>query len=255
MSSLVSVDEADGVLIITINLPEARNAISFETAQQLSVAFETLDAREDLHIGILTGAGGTFCSGMDLKDFAKTRKRSSVPGKGFAGLNEAPPKKPLIAAVEGFAVAGGFEMMLAYDLIVAANNAMFGLPEVKRGLVAGGGGLVRLPRQVPYHIAMEILLTGEMFAASRAQQYGLINVLTDPGQALGEALKLARKICENGPLAVRTSKSVVVQGLDFPAAKMFDLQRPLTDHIFMSEDAKEGATAFAEKRKPVWRGK
>ena len=136
MSSLVSVEEADGVLIIMINRPEARNAISFETAQQLSAAFETLDARDDLRIGILTGAGGTFCSGMDLKDFAKTRKRSSVPGKGFGGLNEAPPQKPLIAAVEGFAVAGGFEMMLACDLIVAANNAMFGLPEVKRGLVA-----------------------------------------------------------------------------------------------------------------------
>jgi enoyl-CoA hydratase len=170
-------------------------------------------------------------------------------------LNEAPPKKPLIAAVEGYAVAGGFEMVLACDLVVAANNAMFGLPEVKRGLVAGSGGLLRLPRQLPYHIAMEIILTGDMLPASRAHQYGLVNVLTDPGQALAEAIKLAQRICENGPLAVQTSKSVVNQGGDFAADEMFDLQRPLIHHIFMSDDAKEGATAFAQKRKPVWQGK
>ena len=254
MSDAVLTEVRGNVLIVTLNRPEAKNAANKALAEGVAAAMDTLDSDPNLRVGIITGAGGTFCSGMDLKGFL-AGETPQIPGRGFAGLTESPPKKPLIAAVEGFAVAGGFEMMLACDLIVAANNAMFGLPEVKRGLVAGGGGLVRLPRQVPYHIAMEILLTGEMFAASRAQQYGLINVLTDPGQALGEALKLARKICENGPLAVRTSKSVVVQGLDFPAAKMFDLQRPLTDHIFMSEDAKEGATAFAEKRKPVWRGK
>lgn len=255
MSSLVSVDFTDGILIITINRPEARNAISFETAQQLSAAFDEMDARDDVRIGILTGAGGTFSAGMDLKDFAKTRKRSAVEGKGFGGLNESPPQKPLIAAVEGYAVAGGFEMVLACDLIVAANNANFGLPEVKRGLVAGAGGLVRLPRQIPYHIAMEVLLTGDMLSAERAHQFGLVNVMADPGQALSEAIKLARRICENGPLAIQTVKRVVNKGLDFPAADMFDLQRPLIEHIFMSEDAKEGATAFAEKRKPVWRGK
>ena len=255
MSNLVSVDFTESILIITINRPEARNAISYDTAVQLAAAFDEMDARDDVRIGILTGAGGTFSSGMDLKDFAKTRKRSAVEGKGFGGLNEAPPKKPLIAAVEGYAVAGGFEMVLACDLIVAANNANFGLPEVKRGLVAGAGGLVRLPRQIPYHIAMEVLLTGDMLSAARAHQFGLVNVMAEPGQALGEAIQLARRICENGPLAIRTVKSVVNKGLDFPTADMFNLQRPLIEHIFLSEDAKEGATAFAEKRKPVWKSK
>jgi enoyl-CoA hydratase len=254
MSVLVDVEYLDGIQIITINRPEARNAISVETAHQMSSAFDELDARDDIRIGILTGAGATFSSGMDLKDFAQTRKRALVEGKGFGGLNEAPPKKPLIAAVEGYAVAGGFEMVLACDLVVAANNAMFGLPEVKRGLVAGSGGLLRLPRQLPYHIAMEIILTGDMLPAPRAHQYGLVNVLTDPGQALAEAIKLAQRICENGPLAVQTSKSVVNKGADFSADEMFDLQRPLIHHIFMSDDAKEGATAFAQKRKPVWQG-
>ena len=255
MSKLVNVDVVDGIQIITINRPEARNAISVETAHQMAAAFDEMDARDDIRIGILTGAGGTFSSGMDLKDFSKTRKRAIVEGKGFGGLNEAPPKKPLIAAVEGYALAGGFEMMLACDLIVAANNAKFGLPEVKRGLVAGSGGLLRLPRHIPYHIAMEVILTGDMFDAQRAHQYGLINVMTNPGQALDQAIELARRICENGPLAVQTAKSVVNQGLDFPSDKMFDMQRPLIDHIFRSDDAKEGSTAFAEKRKPVWTGK
>ena len=224
MSALVSVEYLDAIQLITINRPEARNAISLETAHQLSAAFDTLDARDDIRIAILTGAGGTFSSGMDLKDFAQTRKRALVEGKGFAGLNEAPPKKPLIAAGEGYAVAGS-------------------------------GGLLRLPRQLPHHIAMEIILTGDMLPALRAQQYGLINVLTEPGQALAQAIKLAQRICENGPLAVQTSKSVVNKGADFSADEMFDLQRPLIHHIFLSDDAKEGATAFAQKRQPVWRGR
>jgi len=255
MSTLVSVEYMDGIQIITINRPEARNAISVETAIQMAAAFEEMDAREDVRIGILTGAGGTFSSGMDLKDFARTGIRSVVEGKGFAGLNEAPPQKPLIAAVEGFALAGGFEMMLACDLVVAASNAQFGLPEVKRGLVAGSGGLLRLPRQIPYHIAMEVILTGDMLSAERASQFGLINVLTEPGQALAEALKLARRICENGPMAVQTAKSIVNKGLNFSTEEMFRLQAPLMQHIFASEDAREGSLAFAEKRKPVWQNK
>ena len=255
MSTLVSVEYTDGIQIITINRPQARNAISVETALQMAAAFEEMDAREDVRIGILTGAGGTFSSGMDLKDFARTGIRSVVQGKGFAGLNEAPPQKPLIAAVEGFALAGGFEMMLACDLVVAASNAQFGLPEVKRGLVAGSGGLLRLPRQIPYHIAMEVILTGDMLSAERASQFGLINVLTEPGQALAEALKLARRICENGPMAVQTAKSIVNKGLNFSTEEMFRLQAPLMQHIFASEDAREGSLAFAEKRKPVWQNK
>ena len=157
--------------------------------------------------------------------------------------------------MEGYALAGGCEMALASDLIVAASNAKFGLPEVKRGLVAGAGGMLRLPRRLPYHIAMEVILTGEMLGAERAHAYGLVNRLTEPGKALEGALALARAIVENGPLAVQTAKSIVSQSGDWPQEGMFDRQRPLIAHIFTSADAKEGATAFAEKRKPVWQGK
>ena len=221
----------------------------------MAAAFEEMDARDDVRIGILTGAGGTFSSGMDLKDFARTGKRSVVEGKGFAGFVEAPPKKPLIAAVEGYALAGGCEMVLACDLVVAASNASFGLPELKRGLVPGSGGMMRLPRRIPYHIAMEVVLTGDMFAAERAHQFGLINVLTEPGSALAGAMKLAQRISENGPLAIQTAKRLINEGLDWPSDQMFDLQRPRMAHIFASLDAREGATAFAKKRKPVWQGK
>ncbi len=255
MSELIKVEVTDGILIITVNRPDAKNAINLETAQAMAAAIDQLDARDDIRIGILTGAGGTFSSGMDLKAFAQSGQRPLIPGRGFAGLNERPPKKPLIAAVEGYALAGGCELALACDLIVAAGNAKFGLPEVKRGLVAGSGGMLRLPRRLPYHVAMEIILTGEMLGAERAYQLGLVNRLAEPGQALEGALALARVIVENGPLAVQTAKSIVQQSLDWDQEGMFDRQRPLIAHIFTSADAKEGATAFAEKRKPVWRGK
>lgn len=255
MSELIKVEVADGIQVITVNRPEARNAINLEAAKAMAAALDELDARDDVRIGILTGAGGTFSSGMDLKAFAQSGERPLIPGRGFAGLNEAPPKKPLIAAVEGYALAGGCEMALACDLIVAARNARFGLPEVKRGLVAGAGGMLRLPRRIPYHIAMEIVLTGEMFDAERAHHFGLVNRLTEPGKALEAALDLARIIVENGPLAVQTAKRIVSESGHWPHDEMFDRQRPLIAHIFTSADAKEGATAFAEKRKPVWQGK
>lgn len=255
MSELIKVEVTDGIQIITVNRPEAKNAINLETAQTMAAALDQLDARDDIRIGILTGAGGTFSSGMDLKAFAQSGQRPLIPGRGFAGLNERPPKKPLIAAVEGYALAGGCEMALACDLIVAAGNAKFGLPEVKRGLVAGSGGMMRLPRRLPYHVAMEIILTGDMLGAERAHQLGLVNRLAEAGQTLEGALALARVIVENGPLAVQTAKSIVQQSLDWDQEGMFDRQRPLIAHIFTSADAKEGATAFAEKRKPVWQGK
>ncbi|MBV7481478.1 crotonase/enoyl-CoA hydratase family protein [Bordetella sp. BOR01] len=255
MSELINVEVVDGIQIITINRPEAKNAINMEAAQAMAAALDQLDSRDDVRIGILTGAGNTFSSGMDLKAFAQSRQRPVLPGRGFAGLNERPPRKPLIAAVEGYALAGGCEMALAADLIVAANNAKFGLPEVKRGLVAGSGGMLRLPRRLPYHVAMEIILTGDMLTAERAYGHGLVNRLTEPGKALDGALELARVIVENGPLAVQTAKSIVTQAIDWNQDDMFDRQRPLIAHIFSSDDAKEGATAFAEKRKPVWQGK
>jgi len=255
MSDLVKVEIIDRIQIITVNRPEARNAINYETAHELAKAFEQLDDNDDVVIGILTGAGNTFSSGMDLKAFAFNGQRPLVEGRGFAGLCEKPPRKPLIAAVEGYALAGGCEMALACDMIVAADNANFGLPEVKRGIVPGSGGMVRLPSRIPYHIAMEAVLTGEMLPAARAQQFGLVNRLVPAGQALEQAMVLARIIAENGPLAVQTAKKIVAESRDWRQADMFDLQRPRVAHIFVSADAKEGATAFAEKRKPVWTGK
>src|SRR5690606_28809188 len=166
--------------VITINRPQARNAINYEAAHDLAKAFDDMDANDNVVIGVLTGAGNTFSSGMDLKAFALNGQRPLVEGRGFAGLCEKPPRKPMIAAVEGYALAGGFEMALACDLIVAANNATFGLPEVKRGIVAGSGGMVRLPSRIPYHIAMEAVLTGDMLPAQRAHGYGLINRLVEP---------------------------------------------------------------------------
>lgn len=255
MSDYVKTEIVDGVMIITINRPEARNAINYELAHELADAFDELDANADVVIGILTGAGNTFSSGMDLKAFALNGQRPLVEGRGFAGLCERPPRKPLIAAVEGYALAGGCEVALACDMIVAANNANFGLPEVKRGIVPGSGGMVRLPSRIPYHIAMEVVLTGEMFPATRAAEYGLVNRLVEPGKALEGALELARIISANGPLAVQTAKKIVTESRDWRQADMFHLQRPRVAHIFTSADAKEGATAFAEKRAPVWQGK
>jgi enoyl-CoA hydratase len=254
MSDLVKVEVVDRVLIITVNRPQARNAINYETAHELANAFDRLDADPDVVIGILTGAGNTFSSGMDLKAFALNGQRPLVEGRGFAGLCERPPKKPIIAAVEGYALAGGCEMALACDLIVAADNANFGLPEVKRGIVPGAGGMLRLPTRLPYHVAMEIILTGDMLPARRAWEYGLVNRLVEPGQTLDAAMELARTVAENGPLAVQTAKKIVTESRDWRQADMFDLQRPRVAHIFTSADAKEGATAFAQKRKPVWRG-
>lgn len=255
MSDLVKVEIIEQIQIITVNRPDARNAVNYETAHELAKAFDELDANDNVTIGVLTGAGNTFCSGMDLKAFALNGQRPLVEGRGFAGLCERPPKKPMIAAVEGYALAGGFEMALSCDLIVAADNASFGLPEVKRGIVAGAGGMLKLPSRIPYHIAMEAVLTGEMLPATRAHAYGLVNRLVEPGKALEAALELARIVAANGPLAVQTAKKIVTESRDWRQADMFDLQRPRVAHIFASADAKEGATAFAEKRKPVWRGK
>jgi enoyl-CoA hydratase len=252
---LIKIEVVDGIQIMTIHRPQAKNAINLEAAQAMAAALDVLDSRDDLRMGILTGSGDTFCAGMDLKAFAQTGQRPLIAGRGFAGLTEAPPRKPLIAAVEGYALAGGCEMALAADLIVAARNAQFGLPEVKRGLVPGAGGMLRLPRRIPYHIAMELILTGMMLSAERAYALGLVNRLTPPGGALAGALALAHSIIENGPLAVQTAKVIVSQSGDWQQQDMFDRQRPLVAPIFASADAQEGASAFAEKRKPVWRGK
>ena len=190
---------------------------------------------------------------MDLKGFLQG-KRPSIPGRGFCGITMQPPKKPLIAAVEGYALAGGFEVVLACDLIVASRAAQFGLPEVKRGLAASAGGLMRLPKRLPYHIAMECILTGDMFGAERAAQLGLINRLTDAGGALDAALQLAQAVAANGPLSLIASKQVAAESGEWSRAQMWDKQAAITTPVFESQDAREGAAAFAEKRKPAWKG-
>jgi enoyl-CoA hydratase len=253
VTDAVLTDEDGAVLVITINRPEARNAVNGAVAQGIAAALEELDSRKDLSIGVLTGAGGTFCSGMDLKGFL-TGDNPMVEGRGFAGIVERPPAKPLIAAVEGYALAGGCEVALGCDMIVAARDAQFGLPEPKRGLVAGAGGLLRLPRRIPFHIAMEIALTGDKYPAERMAELGFVNRLADPGQALAVAKELALKVAENAPLALAATKRVIVESADWDAGEAWAKQGEIIIPVFGSKDAQEGPAAFAEKRKPVWKG-
>ena len=255
MSDEVLTERRDNVLIITLNRPEARNAVNEGLAKGVAAAIDELDSDDSLWVGIITGAGGTFCSGMDLKGFLRG-ENPTVPGRGFAGLTQAPPRKPLIAAVEGWALAGGCEVVLSCDLIVASREAKFGIPEVKRGLVAGAGGLLRLPKRIPYHLAMEFAITGEPVDAETAKSYGLVNRLADPGKALDVALELAALVSANGPLAVATTKEIVRKASsDWTEDEAWAKQGELLPPVFASEDAREGATAFAEKRPPVWKGR
>ena len=246
-------EHAGGVLTITLNRPKVRNAINAATAHAIAAAMAELDGRRDLSVGVLTGAGGTFCAGMDLRAFL-AGERPSLPGLGFAGFVERPPAKPVIAAVEGAAVAGGFEMVLACDLIVAADDARFGLPEVQRGLIAAGGGLLRLPRQVPYHLAVEWALTGDFVSMERAYAAGLVNRITPPGEALAQAHELAGRIARNGPLAVAGTKRILAESPGWPVAESFARQREITEPVRSSSDAREGARAFVERRAPQWQG-
>ena len=242
----------DRVLIVTINRPEAKNAMNQAAAQGIAAAMERLEAESDLRVAILTGAGGTFCSGMDLKGFLRG-ERPIVEGRGFGGLATWTPKKPVIAAVDGYALAGGMELALSCDLIVANAGAKFGIPEVKRGLAAGAGGLIKLPRQIPPRVAMELALTGNFIDAARAYELGFINRIVD-GPAVEGAKELARQIADNGPLAVVASKAVVRDSFSWTDEEMWDKQQGYIGGVFMSNDAREGATAFAEKRKPNWTG-
>ncbi|HEX5188822.1 MAG TPA: crotonase/enoyl-CoA hydratase family protein [Streptosporangiaceae bacterium] len=243
----------DGVGIVTINRPQARNAVNGAVARGIAAAVEEFDARADVSVLVLTGAGGTFSAGMDLKGFL-AGDSPIAPGRGFGGIAERPPVKPVIAAVEGYALAGGFELVLSCDLVVASEEARFGLPEVRRGLVAGAGGLLRLPRRIPYHLAMEVALTGEHFGAARLAEAGLVNKLVPAGQALPAAIELASKVALGAPLALAASKRVIVESADWTANEAFARQGEIIAPIFRSKDAMEGAAAFAEKRPPAWRG-
>jgi enoyl-CoA hydratase len=249
----VLTDVSDGVAVITINRPEARNAVNGEVARGIAEAVDAADASKDVQVLILTGAGGTFSAGMDLKGFL-SGDSPAFGDRGFGGIVQRPPVKPVIAAVEGYALAGGFELVLACDLVVASEEARFGLPEVRRSLVAGAGGLLRLPNRIPYHLAMEIALTGEHFPASRMHEAGLVNQLVPAGQALDAAKKLAARVALGGPLALAATKRVIIESADWPSAEAFRRQGEIISPVFMSADAREGAMAFAEKRSPVWKG-
>jgi enoyl-CoA hydratase len=253
MSDAVLTEVEDGVAVITINRPEARNAVNGAVAKGVAGALDELDARKDVSVLVLTGAGGTFSAGMDLKGFL-TGDSPLAEGRGFGGIVERPPAKPIIAAVEGYALAGGFELALACDLIVASSEAKFGLPEVKRGLVAGAGGLLRLPQRIPYHAAMELALSGAHYPASRLAELGLVNQVTEPGEALSAARALAAKIAENAPLALAATKRVIVESPDWSSEEQFARQGEIINPVFGSKDAMEGAAAFAEKRRPEWSG-
>lgn len=253
MNDEVLVERDDGLMIITINRPDQRNAVNRAVSYGVCEAIDEFESNPQLRVAILTGAGGNFCSGMDLKAFLRGEV-TRVEGRGILGIARTPPTKPLIAAVEGYALAGGFESMLVCDLVVAARNAQFGLPEVKRGLAAAAGGLLRLPRLIPQRIAMEMALTGDMVSAERLYQYGLFNALVEPGQALEQARQLAKRIIANAPLSVSASKRVIVEQRDWTSAQMFELQEHITGPVLKSGDAREGAAAFAQRRAPQWKG-
>lgn len=247
-------ERRDRVLVITINRPDQRNAVNAGVATGIAAALDALDADPDLSVGVLTGAGKGFCAGMDLKAFVAGE--SVLAGdRGFAGITRRGSDKPLIAAIEGFAVAGGLEVALACDLIVAAKGAKLGIPEVKRSLVAAAGGLLRLPRVLPRNVAVELALTGDPIDAQRAYELGMVNRLTEPGGALDAAIDLAEAIAVNGPLALTATKRVLRESVDWPDEQFFERQDAITGPVFRSLDAREGATAFAERRPPVWRGR
>lgn len=247
-------ERRERVLLITINRPDQRNAVNAAVAQGIAGALDELDAANDLSVGVITGAGKGFCAGMDLKAFV-AGERPWAGDRGFAGITQRSSEKPLIAAIEAFAVAGGLEVALACDLIVASRGAKLGIPEVKRSLVAAGGALLRLPRVLPRTVAMELALTGDPIDAERGYELGLVSRLAEPGEAVQAALALAETIAANGPLALAATKRILVEAADWPDAEFFDRQGKIVEPVMRSEDAREGATAFAERREPVWKGR
>jgi enoyl-CoA hydratase len=250
----VLTERRGSVLLITLNRPAVRNAVNAALAAGLGGALDELDGEEDLSAGVLTGAGGFFCAGMDLGAFVKGES-AWFGDRGFAGITQRASRKPLIAAIEGFAVAGGMEIALSCDLIVAARGAKMGIPEAKRSLVAAGGALLRLPRRMPYHVVMELALTGDVLPAERFHDFGLVNRIAEPGAAVDTALELAATLAKNGPLALIATKRILQEQFDWSSEEMWDKQGAISGPVFASEDAREGSSAFKEKREPVWKGR
>ena len=249
MSDEVLTERRGRVLVITLNRPDQMNSINTALAQGLVAAIDELDGDAGLSLGVLTGAGRGFSAGMDLKAFAT----EGTP-QGFQSFIEKGSEKPMIAAIEGFCLAGGLEMALVCDLLVAADNVRFGIPEVGVGLFAAGGALMRLPRLVPYGVAMEMALTGDPISAAKALELGLVSRLTPKGGALDGALELAERIAKNAPLSLKASKAVLRGMAGHTDEEFWAMQTPHIRSVFTSADAKEGPRAFAEKRLPVWSG-
>src|ERR1035438_9819148 len=250
----VLTERRGNVLLITLNRPQVRNAVNAALAEGVAGALEELDGDDRLSVGVLTGAGGFFCAGMDLGAFVKGES-AWFGDRGFAGITQRASRKPLIAAIEGFALAGGMEIALACDLIVAARGAKMGIPEARRSLVAAGGALLRMPRRMPYHVVMELALTGDPLPAERFHDFGLVNRLAEPGSAVDGALELAGALAKNGPLALIAAKQILQEQFDWSSGEMWEKQGAISGPVFGSEDSREGAAAFKEKREPVWKGR
>jgi enoyl-CoA hydratase len=250
----VLVERRGAVRVITIDRPEQRNAINKAVSDGIGAAVVRLEDDPELIVGVLCGSGKGFSAGMDLAAFAKGELPFD-PVRGFAGMAQQRAAKPLIAAVEGFAVAGGLELALCADMIVAGRDAKLGIPEVKRSLVAAGGALRRLPERIPMGLAMEMALTGDPISAERAYEVGLVNHVTENGGALEKALEIAGRIAQNGPLGVAASKQILLQQGDWTEAEYWDKGSAIAGPVLFSEDAREGAIAFKERRDPVWQGR
>jgi crotonobetainyl-CoA hydratase len=254
--ALVELERRGAAALVTLNRPEARNAVSPEVSAEMVTVLDEIEADDELQAVVVTGTGEVFSAGADLKVVAQGRAVEIARVKGgFAGIVTRDFPKPLIAAVNGPALAGGFEIVLACDLVVAAETARFGIPEVQRGLMAAAGGLIRLPKRVPLAIALELAMTGDPINAQRALALGLVNRVVAPAAVVDEALGLATRIAKNSPIAVRSSRRLVREAADLDERAAWERTNELAVDVFASGDAVEGATAFAEKRPPVWRSK
>ena len=252
----VAYEQRGAFAVVTINRPEARNAVNGAVAQGIEEAIDKIEADDSVWVGILTGVPPVFCAGADLKEINAGNAGSLATARGgFAGITQRARTKPIIAAVDGPALAGGTEIVLSCDLVVASSTATFGIPEVKRSLVAAGGGLFRLGRKIPLNVAMELTLTGDPIDAARAHHFGLVNRLVEPGQALEAAIALAEQICANAPVAVRESRRVVLEATNAPDDVGWKMSMEGMAAAMSSDDFSEGLTAFIEKRPPVWKGR